>query len=95
MKSSTTVDILVNLTKVLKNTMGKNEVSKKYINALEVAIGQMTLDVLHVDTEHFSVGVEANDGGVVINVSTPDGDLIDTFEFSNEGIIDEEMIGKT
>ena len=95
MRSSTTVDTLVTLVKVLKNTMGQNEVSKKYVDALEVAIGQMTLDVLHVDTEHFSVGVEANDGGVVINVSTSDGDLIDTFEFSSEGLIEEEMIGES
>tara|TARA_Y100001963_G_C6704306_1_gene411130 strand:- start:375 stop:659 length:285 start_codon:yes stop_codon:yes gene_type:complete len=89
-----TIDILQNLKGVLQKIMGNGEVRKKYTNALEVAIAQLTLEAIFVETDFYRVDVEAKDDGILITVATSDGDLLEEYEYTNGEIIGEDNIGE-
>ena len=95
MKDIPTVDILQNLKGVLQKIMKKGITRSKYTDALEVAIANLNLDAIAIENDYYRVDVDANDNGIVINVATSSGELIETYEFFNGGIIDESTVGES
>jgi len=95
MISSTTPDILKNLALVLKNIMSDGRVKTKYTSALQDAIDELTLEEYHFSTPIFSVTVQSKENdGVIIDVFSNQGPLIDTIEYNPDSMIGEEVAGE-
>jgi len=95
MKDTPTVDILQNLKGVLQKIMNTGATRSKYTDALEVAIANLNLDSIAIETDYYRVDVDATDNGIIINVATSTGEMIETYEFFNGGIIDESTVGES
>ena len=95
MKDTPTIDILQNLKGVLHKIMNKGVTCSKYTNALEVAIANLELDSIAIETDYYRIDVDANDSGIIINVATSTGELLETYEFFNGGVIDESTVGES
>lgn len=89
-----TIDILQNLKSVLTKIMGNGETRKKYTNALEVAIAQLTLECIFVETDFYRIDVESKEDGISIRVATSEGELLEEYEYVNGEIIGEDQIGE-
>ena len=95
MISSPTPDILQNLKGVLDKVMKNGHTKTKYLSALQDAIDELTQDDVSLVIDNFAVNVSASDnGGVIIDVFSKDGPLIDTLEYDNDCLIDDEMAGE-
>jgi hypothetical protein len=94
MADTPTADILQNLKGVLNKVMGGSRVSKKYTDALEVAIAQLELETIFVESECFRVDVESYDTGIRISVATSDGELLEEYDYQNGDIINDEQSGE-
>ena len=94
MTDTPTIDILQNLKGVLYKIMGDSSTSKKYTNALEVAIAQLTLESIFIDNGCYRVDVEAKIDSVKITVATSEGDLLEEYVYENGDIIDDRQCGE-
>lgn len=88
------LETLQNLKGVLYKLLSDPHVRNKYTNALEVAIAQLTLETIFLETEYFRVDVETHKDGVVINVATSDGIELENYEYLNGDIIDDGEAGE-
>jgi len=88
------IDILQNLKGVLFKIMGKSTTTKKYTDALEVAIAQLTLETIFIDNGCFRVDVESKSDYVKITVATSEGDLLEEYIYENGDIIDDRQHGE-
>jgi hypothetical protein len=89
-----TLDILQNLKVVLGKLLGDNVIRSKYTNALEVAIAQLELETIFVESEYYRVDVESLDDGIRISVATSEGDLLEEYEYKNGETFDDTNAGE-
>jgi len=91
MISSPTPDILQNLKAVLNKIMKNGHVKQKYISALDDAIheiAEITQQEVHLKTAAFAVSVkEKENAGIIVDIFSIEGPLIDTIEYDNEDIL--------
>jgi len=89
MISSPTPDILQNLKVVLNKIMLEGHTKQKYIAALEDAINEIAhKGELHFITTAFAVNVkEKEKNGIIIDIFSTEGPLIDTIEYDSEDIL--------
>ena len=88
MISSPTPDILQNLKVVLGKIMKIGHTRNKYVSALDDAIKEITQEQVHLITSAFAVNVKCKEnGGIIIDVFSVNGPLIDTIEYDNEDIL--------
>ena len=88
MISSPTQDILQNLKVVLNKIMRSGHTKDKYINALDDAIKEIAQEDVHFITAAFAVSVkEKENAGIIIDIFSVDGPLIDTIEFDSEDVL--------
>ena len=68
--------------------MAEGHAKTKFINALDDAIHELINDEISIITGHFAVNVTATDnGGVIVDIFSKDGPLIDTIEFDSADIL--------
>ena len=94
MANTTYLDTLQNLKGVLYKLLSDPHVRNKYTNALEVAIAQLSLETIFLETEYFRVDVESRDDGVSINIATSDGIELENYEYLNGDLIDDGEAGE-
>lgn len=95
MISSVTPDILQNLKAVLSKIMINGHTKNKYIAALQDAIDEINLEESIYSSPFFDVKIADNeDGGVLIDVFTNEGTLIDTLEYCSENLISDDEAGE-
>ena len=88
MISSPTPDILQNLKVVLNKIMLDGVTKDKYVSALDDAITQINKTETSMVTNIFAVNVTKKDNeGVIIDVFSSEGPLIETFEFDSEDVL--------
>ena len=88
MISSPTPDILQNLKVVLNKIMKNGHTKRKYIAALDDAIDEIVNLDVHLVTAAFAVNVkEKENAGIIIDIFSVDGPLIDTLEYDSEDIL--------
>ena len=88
MISSPTIDILQNLKVVLNKVMKDGHSKQKYVSALDDAINEISLEEVHLTTSVFSVSLKGKkNGGIIIDIFSVDGPLIDTLEYESEDIL--------
>ena len=88
MISSPTPDILQNLKVVLNKIMLDGVTKNKYVSALDDAITQINQTETSMVTNVFAVNVTKKDNeGVIIDVFSSEGPLIDTYEYDSEDIL--------
>tara|TARA_Y100000004_G_C8737631_1_gene336949 strand:- start:245 stop:535 length:291 start_codon:yes stop_codon:yes gene_type:complete len=95
MISSTTPDVLNDLNSVLKRIMSDGRIKDKYTNALEDAIDELNLDQIKFSSSLYSVTIQSTEtGGIIIDVFSNDGPIIDTIHYDEESIIGDETAGE-
>jgi hypothetical protein len=96
MISSPTPEILEQLKVVLGNLMAEGQTKTKFISALDDAIHELINDEVSLITGHFAVNITATDnGGVIIDIFSKDGPLIDTIEYDSADILtNDEYLGE-
>ena len=88
MISSPTPSTLEELKIVLDKLMAEGNTKDKYINALDDAIDELINDQISLITGIFAVNVSSNDkGGIIIDVFSKDGPLIDSIEYDSGDIL--------
>ena len=88
MISSPTPDILQNLKVVLNKIMTEGHIKQKYINAIDDAILEISHSEREFITAAFAVNVkEKENAGIIIDVFSSEGPLIDTIEYDSEDIL--------
>ena len=88
MISSTTPDILQNLKAVLEKIMNNGHTRNKYISALDDAINEISHEEIKLITQVFAVSVKRKESeGIIVDIFSADGPLIDTLEYDSEDII--------
>ena len=91
---TSTIDILQNLKAVLGKLLGDGLVRSKYTNALEVAIAQLELETIYVESDFYRVDVETLIDGIRITVATSEGDLLEEYEYKNGETFDDTNAGE-
>tara|TARA_R100001594_G_scaffold133977_1_gene174895 strand:+ start:195 stop:485 length:291 start_codon:yes stop_codon:yes gene_type:complete len=95
MITSTTPDVLKNLNSVLKKIMSDGRIKDKYTSALQDAIDELNLDQIKFSSSLFSVTIQSTeDGGVIIDVFSNEGPLVDTIQYGSDTMIGEEQAGE-
>ena len=96
MISSPTPSTLEELKIVLDKLMAEGDTKDKYINALDDAIEEIINDQISLITGIFAVNVTSNDkGGIIIDVFSKDGPLIDSIEYDSGDILtSDEYLGE-
>tara|TARA_Y100000593_G_scaffold17459_1_gene34921 strand:+ start:1506 stop:1799 length:294 start_codon:yes stop_codon:yes gene_type:complete len=88
MISSPTPSTLEELKIVLDKLMAEGDTKDKYINALDDAIDELINDQISLITGIFAVNVTSNEkGGIIIDVFSKDGPLIDSIEYDSGDIL--------
>ena len=88
MISSPTPDILQNLKAVLHKLMRNGHTRDKYVNALDDAIHEIANSEVHLVTSAFAVDVkEKENDGIIIDIFSTEGPLIDTIEYDSDDIL--------
>ena len=88
MISSPTPDILQNLKVVLNKIMKDGHTKQKYIGALDDAIHEISQGEVYLVTAAFAVNVkEKENAGVIVDIFSIEGPLIDTIEYDSEDIL--------
>ena len=88
MISSPTPDILQNLKAVLNKIMKDGHTKQKYIVALDDAINEIANTESEFFTAAFAVNIkEKENAGIIIDVFSTEGPLIDTIEYDSEDIL--------
>tara|TARA_Y100000310_G_scaffold149832_1_gene149211 strand:+ start:199 stop:492 length:294 start_codon:yes stop_codon:yes gene_type:complete len=88
MISSPTPEILQNLKAVLEKIMKDGHTRNKYISALDDAINEITHEEIKLITSVFAVSVKGKENnGIIIDIFSADGPLIDTLEYDSEDIL--------
>ena len=88
MISSPTPSTLEELKIVLDKLMAEGDTKDKYINALNDAIEEIINDQISLITGIFAVNVSSNEkGGIIIDVFSKDGPLIDSIEYDSGDIL--------
>ena len=88
MISSPTPDILQNLKVVLSKIMKDGHTKQKYITAIDDAINEIAHSETEFITAAFAVNVkEKENAGIIIDVFSTEGPLIDTIEYDSEDIL--------
>ena len=88
MISSPTPNTLEELKIVLDKLMAEGDTKDKYINALDDAIDELINDQISLITGIFAVNVSSNEkGGIIIDVFSKDGPLIDSIEYDSGDIL--------
>ena len=88
MISSPTPDILQNLKVVLGKIMTEGHTKQKYISALDDAINEIAHEEIRLVTAAFAVNVkEKENAGIIIDVFSVNGPLLDTLEYDSEDIL--------
>lgn len=88
MISSPTPSTLEELKIVLDKLMAEGDTKDKYINALDDAIDELINDQISLITGIFAVNVSSNEkGGIIIDVFSKDGPLIDSIEYDSGDIL--------
>ena len=88
MISSPTPSTLEELKIVLDKLMAEGDTKDKYINALDDAIEEIINDQISLITGIFAVNVSSNEkGGIIIDVFSKDGPLIDSIEYDSGDIL--------
>ena len=88
MISSPTPSTLEELKIVLDKLMAEGHTKDKYINALDDAISELINDQISLITGVFAVNVSSDDkGGIIIDVFSKDGPLIDSIEYDGNDIL--------
>ena len=89
MISSPTVDILQNLKAVLHKIMKDGHTKNKYIIALDDAIKELIHDEKQFITRTFAVNIKEKEEctGIIIDIFSVEGPLIDTIEYDSEDIL--------
>ena len=88
MISSPTPDILQNLKVVLNKIMKNGHVKQKYISALDDAINEIAHEEIRLVTQYFAVSVKSKENsGIIIDIFSSEGPLIDTLEYDSEDIL--------
>lgn len=83
-----TTDILNDLTAVLDRIMKDGSVKDKYLSALKDAVDQLERDDIQFITSKYAVSIkESDEGGVLIDVFSVLGPLLDTIEYGPENIL--------
>ena len=83
-----TTDILNDLTAVLDRIMKDGSVKDKYLSALKDAVDQLERDNIQFITSKYAVSIkESDEGGVLIDVFSVLGPLLDTIEYGPENIL--------
>tara|TARA_R100001594_G_scaffold12940_1_gene28340 strand:- start:1822 stop:2115 length:294 start_codon:yes stop_codon:yes gene_type:complete len=96
MISSPTPSTLEELKIVLDKLMAEGDTKNKYINALDDAIDELINDQISLITGIFAVNVSSNEkGGIIIDVFSKDGPLIDSIEYdSNDILTSDDYLGE-
>ena len=96
MISSPTISTLEELKIVLNKLMAEGFAKTKFIDALEDAIMELSNDDISLITGIFAVNVTSNDkGGIIIDVFSKDGPLIDSIEYDSGDILtSDEYLGE-
>lgn len=96
MISSPTPSTLEELKIVLDKLMAEGDTKDKYINALDDAIDELINDQISLITGIFAVNVTSNEkGGIIIDVFSKDGPLIDSIEYdSNDILTSDDYLGE-
>ena len=96
MISSPTPSTLEELKIVLDKLMAEGDTKDKYINALDDAIDELINDQISLITGIFAVNVSSNEkGGIIIDVFSKDGPLIDSIEYdSNDILTSDDYLGE-
>lgn len=96
MISSPTNNTLEELRILLDKLMADSDIKDKYINALEDAILELSNDQISLITGLFAVNVTSNGkDGVIIDVFSKDGPLIDSIEYESGDILTtDEFLGE-
>ena len=96
MISSPTPSTLEELKIVLDKLMAEGNTKDKYINALDDAIDELINDQISLITGIFAVNVSSNEkGGIIIDVFSKDGPLIDSIEYdSNDILTSDDYLGE-
>ena len=96
MISSPTPGILEQLKVVLGKLMAEGQTKNKFINALDDAIEELINDEITLITGYFAVNVTTTDtGGVIVDIFSKDGPLIDTIEYDSSDILTtDDLIGE-
>ena len=96
MISSPTPSTLEELKIVLDKLMAEGDTKDKYINALDDAIEEIINDQISLITGSFAVNVSSNEkGGIIIDVFSKDGPLIDSIEYdSNDILTSDDYLGE-
>jgi len=96
MISSPTPSTLEELKIVLDKLMAEGDTKDKYINALDDAIEEIINDQISLITGIFAVNVSSNEkGGIIIDVFSKDGPLIDSIEYdSNDILTSDDYLGE-
>ena len=88
MISSPPPSTLEELKIVLDKLMAEGDTKDKYINALDDAIDELINDQISLITGIFAVNVTSNEkGGIIIDVFSKDGPLIDSIEYDSGDIL--------
>ena len=88
MISSPTPEILEQLKVVLGKIMAEGHTKTKFINALDDAIHELINDEISLITGHFAVNITTTEnGGVIVDIFSKDGPLIDTIEYDSADIL--------
>ena len=76
--------------------MAEGDTKDKYINALDDAIDELINDQISLITGIFAVNVSSNEkGGIIIDVFSKDGPLIDSIEYdSNDILTSDDYLGE-
>ncbi len=95
MISSTTPDILQNLKAVLGKIMADGHVKNKYLSALTDVIDEINSSEFVFATDLFALTVkEKEKGGVIIDVFSTQGPLIDSIEYDSDDILTDDDAGQ-
>ena len=88
MIASPTPEILEQLKVVLGKIMAEGHTKTKFINALDDAIIELINDEVSLITGLFAVNITTTeDGGVIVDIFSKDGPLIDTIEYDSSDIL--------
>ena len=88
MISRPTPETLQQLKVVLGKIMAEGQTKDKFIVALDDAIHELVNDEISLITGYFAVNVTTTDsGGVIVDIFSKDGPLIDTIEYDSKDIL--------
>ena len=88
MISRPTPETLQQLKVVLGKIMAEGQTKERFINALDDAIHELVNDEISLITGYFAVNVTTTDsGGVIVDIFSKDGPLIDTIEYDSKDIL--------